>query len=167
MRSFAGIPSPPARPEQDATATIQRALNDAGALGGGATVRLPRGVFTTTGVKLRSRTRLHLAEGAVLQGSARAEDYAEFPAQPGKTGISALVRIEDAEDVRVFGRGTLDARGFALAGDAATIEDVRFKARCLTIECSTNVVIEGIVCRESTSWAVPFFGSSGKCVPNS
>jgi polygalacturonase len=68
--------------------------------------------------------------------------------------------VEDAEDVRIFGHGTLDARGFALAGEAATIEEVRLKARCLTVERSRRVTVEGPVCRESTSWSVPFFHST-------
>ncbi len=145
---------------RDATASLQRALDEAGALGGGATVLFPPGIYTTTGVRVRSHTRLHLPAGAVLQGSARAEDYPEFHTKPGRTGISALLRVEDAEDVRIFGHGTLDARGFALAGDATTIEEVRLKARCLTVERSSRVTVEGLLCRESTSWSVPFFHST-------
>lgn len=144
----------------DATAGLQRALDEAGKLGDGATVYFPPGLYTTTGLRVRSHTRLHLPAGAVIQGSARAEDYAEFPTRPGRTGVSSLLRVEDAEDVRVFGRGTLDARGFALAGAAATIEEVRLKARCLTVERSNRVTVEGLVCRESTSWSVPFFDST-------
>lgn len=145
---------------QDATASLQRALDAAGALGDGAMVHFPPGLYTTTGLRVRSHTQLHLPAGAVLQGSARAEDYAEFPRQPGRTGISALLRVEDAEDVRIVGYGTLDARGFALAGEAATIEAVRLKARCLTVERSSRITVEGLVCRESTSWSVPFFHST-------
>lgn len=142
---------------RDSTLALQRALDEAGRLGNGATVHLSPGTYTTTGVKVRSHTQLHLAKGAVLQGSAHAPDYAEYPIKPGKTGISALLRIEDAKHVRVFGHGTVDARGFALAGDAATIEEVRLKARCFTIERSQHVTIEGVICREATSWTVPFF----------
>ena len=145
---------------RDATAGVQRALDEAGALGGGATVHFPPGLYTTTGVRVRSHTRLHLPAGAVLQGSARAEDYPEFPTRPGRTGISALLRVEGAEDVHIFGHGTLDARGFALAGEAATIDEVRLKARCLTVEHSRRVTVEGLICRESTSWSVPFFHST-------
>jgi len=145
---------------RDATASLQRALDEAGALGGGATVHFPPGIYTTTGVRVRSHTQVHLPAGAVLQGSARAEDYPEFPTKPGRTGISALLRVKDAEDVHIFGHGTLDARGFALAGNAATIEEVRLKARCLTVERSSRVTVEGLVCRESTSWSVPFFHST-------
>lgn len=145
---------------RDATASLQRALDEAGAVGGGATVHLPPGIYRTTGVRVRSHTRLHLPAGAVLQGRERAEEYPEFPTRPGRTGISSLIRVEGAEDVRIFGHGTLDARGFALAGDAATIEEVRLKARCLTVEQSSHVTVEGLVCRESTSWSVPFLHST-------
>lgn len=149
---------------RDATASLQRALDHAGALGSNTVVHLPPGTYTTTGVKARSHTQLHLAKGAVLQGSGRAEDYVEYPKVPGKTGISALIRIEDAKHVRVFGHGTVDARGFALAGEAATIEEVRLKARCFTIERSQHVTIEGVICREATSWTLPFFHCSDVAV---
>ncbi len=141
----------------DATKSLQRALDDASALANGTVVHLPPGIFVTTGIRIPSHTQLHLEKGAVLRGSERAEDYAEFPQQPGKTGISSLIRITDAKDVRVSGHGTVDARGFALAGDAATIEDVRLKARCFTIERSQHIIIEDVICREATSWTVPFF----------
>lgn len=144
----------------DATTSLQRALDDAGDLGGGTTILFPPGIYTTTGLRVRSDTNLHFPAGAVLQGSTRAEDYAEFPTEPGRSGISALLRVEDAKNVRIFGHGTVDARGFALAGEAATIEDVRLKARCLTVERSSRVSVEGLICREATSWTVPFFHSN-------
>jgi hypothetical protein len=146
--------------KQDATTALQHALDAAGALEGVVRVYFPPGLYTTTGLRVPSHTEVHLPTGAVLQGSSRAQDYKEFPTRPGRTGISALLRVEDGENVRIFGHGTLDAKGFALAGDAATIEDVRLKARCLTVERSHSVTIEGLICRESTSWSVPFFHST-------
>jgi hypothetical protein len=141
----------------DATASLQRALDDAGAAANGTVVHLPPGTYLATGVRIPSHTHFRLEKGAVLRGSDRAEDYADYPKQTGKTAISSLIRIQDARHVRVSGHGTVDARGFALAGDAETIEEVRLKARCFTVERSRHITIEGVLCREATSWTVPFF----------
>ena len=60
------------------TAAIQKAIDDCSASGGG-TVWFPAGRFLTGTLFLRGHVTLHLADGAVLLGSTRLEDY---PAQP-------------------------------------------------------------------------------------
>lgn len=140
---------------KDGTAVLQQACDDAGALANEAVVMLPPGLYTTTGIHLRSRTQLYLAPGAVLQGSDDAESYPDYPASPGKTGSAALLKVEGVEHVRIFGRGTLDARGLALAGSASIREGRRLLASCVAVERSRCVTVEGIICKEASAVALP------------
>lgn len=140
---------------KDSTAMLQKACDDAGALANEAVVMLPPGLYTTTGIHLRSRTQLYLAPGAVLQGSDDAESYPEYPTSPGKTGTTALIKVNGAEHVRIFGRGTLDARGQALAGEANNREGRRLLASCVSVERSRCVTLEGVICKEATAVALP------------
>ena len=58
----------------DATAVVQEALDDCFKTGGG-TVTLAPGIYNVGGLRLRSRTTLHLKSGAVLNGSRDCERY--------------------------------------------------------------------------------------------
>lgn len=140
---------------KDGTTVLQKACDDAGALANEAVVMLPPGLYTTTGIHLRSRTQLYLAPGAVLQGSDDAESYPDYPSTPGKTGTAALVKVDGVEHVRIFGRGTLDARGLALAGSASSREGQRLLASCVVVERSRCVTLEGVICKEATAVALP------------
>lgn len=115
---------------------------------------LPPGLYTTTGIRLRNRTQLYLSSGAVLQGSVEAESYPEYPTVPGKTAATALVKMDGVEHVRVFGRGTLDARGITLAGEASGRDGRRLLAGCVAIERSRCVSLEGIICKEASAVAI-------------
>ncbi|WP_157210999.1 glycosyl hydrolase family 28 protein [Verrucomicrobium spinosum] len=139
---------------KDGTDVLQKACDDAGALANEAVVMLPPGLYTTTGIRLRSRTQLYLAPGAVLQGRDDAESYPDYPSAPGKTASAALVKVDGVEHVCIFGRGTLDARGLALAGAAKHGEGKRLLASCVTMERSRCVTLEGVICKEATAVAV-------------
>jgi len=54
------------------TAALQRAIDDCGA---GDCVYFPKGIFLSGALNLHSDMELYLDEGAVLQGTARVEDY--------------------------------------------------------------------------------------------
>ena len=56
------------------TEKIQAAIDDC-FLSGGGEVQIPRGLFRTGGIRLRSHVMLHLLEGAVLEGSRNWQDY--------------------------------------------------------------------------------------------
>jgi len=59
------------------TEKIQSAL-DACFLAGGGKVIIPKGIFLTGGIRLRSNTTLYLESGAILRGSRSHEDYAAY-----------------------------------------------------------------------------------------
>ncbi len=56
------------------TRAIQDAIDHV-FLAGGGEVQVPKGIYKTGGIRLRSNITLHLLEGAVLKGSQNPEDY--------------------------------------------------------------------------------------------
>ena len=88
------------------TRTIQHAIDSCAAAGGG-TVVVPRGVFLTGTLRLRSNIRLAVEAGGVLKGSTRLEDYMS----EGK--LLGLLYTEDAVNVTVTGPGSIDGSGDA------------------------------------------------------
>ena len=86
------------RPD-DATQAFQSAI-DAATVAGGATVRVPPGDYTVGMIQLKNNVTLDLDAGATLLLS---QDNAHFP-----RGRRAMVFAENAHNIAVIGRGTLD-----------------------------------------------------------
>ena len=95
------------------TASISRAVEACSAAGGGRVV-VPKGVFFTGAVQLKSNVTLHLSEGAVLDFSDDPADY--MPAViSGYEGIecmsrSPLVYAYACTNVSISGSGMLKPR---------------------------------------------------------
>jgi hypothetical protein len=91
--------------EEDARSAIQKSI-EACAAGGGGTVLLPRGEYTSGTLHLRSHVRLEIAAGATLFASTNeaAYDYGKIPSK------AALLYGENVEDVTITGEGTLDGQ---------------------------------------------------------
>ncbi len=74
------------------TRAIQAAI-DAAFLDGGGEVIIPRGIFLTGSVRLRSHIVLHMLPGAVLKGSSELSDY-----EMDYSDTVEPIRYEDGED---------------------------------------------------------------------
>ena len=72
-----------------ATAAIQAAIDRMAARRGGGTVVLPPGRFVTGTIRLASHVTLHLAAGALLEGS---DDPADYPVDPGRSSSAGIRR---------------------------------------------------------------------------
>jgi hypothetical protein len=83
----------------DARQAIQRAV-DVCAKAGGGTVLLPPGKYTSGTIHLRSYVRLCIDSGAVLYASTAATAFDK----------GALLYAEDAENITIEGRGTIDGQ---------------------------------------------------------
>lgn len=59
------------------TEKIQKAIDEC-FLQGGGTIKVPKGVYLTGGIRLRSNCHLHLESGATLKGSRNPEDYFSY-----------------------------------------------------------------------------------------
>ncbi len=97
---------------------IQPFIDQAFQQGGGKVTLLP-GTHTSGTLYLKSNVELHLANGAVLQGSLNLDDYPDFyhdkcTASDGYTpekSRKALIIAADAENIAITGNGLIDARG--------------------------------------------------------
>jgi polygalacturonase len=157
------------------TRGLQRAI-DACAAAGGGTVLVPAGRYETGALFLRSHLELHLAHGATLVASPRAD---EFPPIAGRdegverTVHASLLTGMDLENVAVTGRGTLDGRYDAWDQAYRTTRKLREEAalpreaenpagsplkwprpRVINLIRCRDVYIEGIAVREMPCYGV-------------
>jgi len=80
---------------------------------GGGTVYLPPGKYLTGTIVLKSHVTLDLDTGATLLGSENPEDYplCQDPWGGNQSEIASLIYAEDAENVTITGRGTINGQG--------------------------------------------------------
>jgi hypothetical protein len=88
------------------TAALQKAIAACAEQKGG-TVLVPAGIFRTGPIQLQSNVTLQLEAGAVLRASEAMEDH--------RVGgrLRPLIWAQDAVNVTICGRGTIDGRGTA------------------------------------------------------
>ncbi|HEX2756131.1 MAG TPA: glycosyl hydrolase family 28 protein, partial [Candidatus Limnocylindrales bacterium] len=152
-----------------ATMVLQAAIDAAAGGPGGGTVVLPRGVYRSGTLTLKSNVTLYLARGALLQGSS---DPADYPIDPGRIEtasdtslppdvrylgrtmtFSRLLLIDRAENVRISGRGTID-------GDGAFLRTRRNAApNLLRVRESTNVRVDDVLFRNAAAWSLHVLAS--------
>jgi hypothetical protein len=87
------------------TAAFQKAVAGCVKQNGG-TIFVPAGIYRTGPIQLQSNVTLQLEAGAVLRGS---EAVADYRTDGGRT--RPLVWAENAANVTICGRGTIDGRG--------------------------------------------------------
>jgi hypothetical protein len=137
------------------TRSIQQAIDDAAGQRG--QVLVPKGVYVTGTLVLKSGVELHLEEGAVLLGSTKLEDY---PAQQidrvfyGKEWKNkALIFAQKQKDISITGKGTIDGRGhfFWPLTDQKPDRYYNRPYGLLLVEC-TNVLVQEVRLRNSAYW---------------
>ena len=143
------------------TAEIQKMI-DAAAAHGGGTVVIPPGRHVTGTLELRSRVRLLLEPGAVLEAS---RDLADFRILPGPVrGYTdnytdkSLIHAEDAEDVSIEGRGVIDGQGAAFKGPYKVRPYLIRMIRC------RNVAVSGVTLKDSPMWVQHYLGCDGVAI---
>ncbi|MBI5085214.1 MAG: hypothetical protein HZB13_11525 [Acidobacteria bacterium] len=143
------------------TKKFQDAIDACGRHGGG-TVLIPPGRHLTGTLVLRSNVRLLLEPGAVLLGSTRLADYPVMPgAFRGYTNNytdKCLIFAEDADNVFIEGRGTIDGQGKAFQGP--------YKVRpymIRVINCR-NVGVADVTIRDSPMWVQHYLGCEGVAI---
>ena len=160
----------------DTTARLQAALDRAGDRSAGGTVVLGPGRHLTGTLRLPSRTTLYLAEGALLEGiadpaaypiddgfeeSAREESLAADARFWGRTmTFSRLLLVDDAEDVRIGGRGTIAGNGLDLRTRYGAVPNL------IRVRRSRRVVIEDVLLRDAAAWTVHVLGSEDVDIRN-
>ncbi len=136
------------------TSIIQRAIDAASTARG--TVYVPAGVYQISSITMKSNVHLYLEGGAVLRGTGKEADYSIVNPDAAKLGIKERVTTfiqyeEGASDIKISGRGMLDANGYELFDDPQG-DNIRINA--IRPNKNRNVVIEGVIISRSRWWTV-------------
>jgi hypothetical protein len=140
------------------TAAFQAAI-DACHHGAGGTVLVPPGTYLVGTLVLKSGVTLHLTAAARVLGSTRLEHYSTAVARCGFVNEGridkCLVYAENAENIAITGRGTIDGQGASFpdttpAGQSGERPMLMRFYRC------RRVAIEGVTLRSAGSWCCHF-----------
>jgi polygalacturonase len=152
------------------TAGIQTAI-DAAFRAGGGTVTFQPGGYVTGAIFLKSNVHLRIDRGVTLLGS---QDDAEYPSLWTRVaGIemkwpSALINVNDQENVKISGGGTIDGRGqkwwdkyWSMRREIYEPRGLRWAAdydaervRLLVVWRSKDVTVKQLDLRRSGFWTV-------------
>ena len=137
------------------TAQIQRAIDSCEK---GGTVYIPKGIFVSGALFLKSNMTLHLEEGARLLGSSDPEDYPVkgYPYEGlDQLCYASLLCTDGAphENITISGMGVIDANGAALF--KAQLKDPKIKrGRAVCIRSTSNLKVTGVTLRQSPAWCL-------------
>src|SRR5436190_20989665 len=153
----------------NATKAIQQAIDDC-AKGNGGTVSFKPGQYVTGAIFLKSNVYLRVSEGVTLLGS---QDDADYPSIPTRVaGIemkwpAALINVNDAKNVKISGRGTIDGRGekwwtkywalrmqYEPRGLRWASDYDAERVRLMVIWKSSDVAVENLSLKRSGFWTV-------------
>ena len=145
------------------TVAIQSAI-DAASKAGGGIVLVPKGIFITGTLELKSNVELHIDSGAVLQGSDLRKDYDGF------SHLALLIAIKQ-NHIAVTGSGTIDGRGRELMQDITkrlqegTLQDADWKvkrpreasrASVIYFEACENISVKQVFIKDASSWVTHY-----------
>jgi polygalacturonase len=140
------------------TPAIQKAIDGCRP---GDIVRIPKGVFLSGAIFLKSEMTLHLDEGAVLLGSPETRDYPimryRFEGRE-KNCYASLVNTRDANgrrwhNIAITGQGTINGNGVALR-EREMAEKAGERGRAICIRDTDGLYLQGITVRQSPAWCV-------------
>jgi len=97
----------------DCTEAFDKAITELSKQGGGHVI-VPRGVWKTGPIQLRSNIDLHLSKGATILFSENRELYVQKDdsLRDGSKKCNAFIRASKCENVGVTGKGVIDGQGF-------------------------------------------------------
>lgn len=166
------------------TKEIQKTI-DTCFLNGGGKVIVPKGIFLTGGLRLRSNITLYLEAGAILRGSRDYKDYMAYredeieplnmeanPDSKSSSGSvnpysdwnSGIIKVLDAENVSIIGEP-----GSFIDGVNCYNPDGEEKYRgphAINIYNTKNIYLEGYTITDSANWAHNIMKSSDIAVKN-
>jgi hypothetical protein len=137
------------------TRSIQAAIDDCHRAGGGK-VYLRNGTFLSGTIYLKSHVVLSIGAGATLLGSKRQQDYpvtaSKYPSYHGEYVTNRmLIYAEDAENIAIEGKGTIDGRGddFENINNLSPITD---RPLIIHFRACKKVIVRDITLYNSSSW---------------
>lgn len=145
----------------DNTRFIQRAIDSCSINGG--TVYIPKGVFLSATLYLKSDVTIHLSAGAVLLGQPEAKFYSYQDAGIRFYGEQwakqALIFCKNQKNVAIQGTGIIDGQGAAFLSSSLKKPD-RYKDRpyLLWFSGCENISVTGVQLRNSAFWMQHYLG---------
>ncbi len=96
----------------ECTEAFAAAIKELSSKGGGHVI-VPRGVWKTGPIELKSNIDLHLAKGATILFSENKELYVQKDKpRDGSVKCNALLRASKCENIGITGKGVIDGQGF-------------------------------------------------------
>ena len=145
------------------TASIQKAIDDCSAAGGG-TVSFPAGRYLTGTIQIKSNVTLRLETDATLLGSTDVADYRNldpFIDGSGRPLGHALIVALDVVNVGIEGQGTVDGQSPALKKKQNPYAMRPFLLRW--VRC-TNVTVKDVHLTNPGAWTLNFFQTKGAVI---
>ena len=139
------------------TAHFQRAIDDLAAQGGGI-LYVPPGPYLIGSLTLPANFTLHLAAGASLIASARAEDYTTEAQSQAECSTRALLYARGQKNITIEGKGRID--GNASAWFAAQADEMGYRLplaqrpRMLVLEACRQVTLQDFTIEQAPMWTI-------------
>jgi hypothetical protein len=130
------------------TEAINRAVAEISARPGGGILYFPKGgVYRTGTILMKSRVKLYVEAGALIQGSNQARDY--LPLDLTDRPVTALIAFVGVEGAGLLGRGTIDGDGYpALHANRPP------GIRGYLVWKSRDIAFDDLMLRRSCMWTV-------------
>jgi hypothetical protein len=131
------------------TDALQRAIDAVNKAGSGV-VYIPDGVFTCGNIVLKSNVDIYLTGGAVIRGSGHPKDYERHYRKDSlrMNGTWFIHTEPGAENIRLFGRGTIDGNGSYMRNTHRFLNNLLVPLQC------SNFMVDGLTFRDSGLWGV-------------
>ncbi len=157
---------------QVTTRALQEAIDKTAATG--KILYFPAGIYKTGTLRVGSNANIFLAPGAMIKGSEKREDYpaddhkkesdhvndkAHFTDNGEWMTFSRLILIDNATNVKIWGRGIID-------GNGAVVRAQGKPANLIRIRHSKNVLLDGIELRDPACWNTHILYSDGVTIRN-
>jgi exo-poly-alpha-galacturonosidase len=147
------------------TKAIQAAID---ACTAGGTVIVPKGIFISGALHLKSNMMLEIAAGGVLKGSEAVEDYLpmilnRFEGWEMKTYASLINAgtlnrdgSYNVKNLRITGKGTISGGGRKLGVAMTAASGIRSRGRLICLMNCQDVSLSGITVTEPPSWTIHY-----------
>jgi polygalacturonase len=110
---------------------------------------------------LKSDMTMYLAGGAILYGSESAGDFDTGGGGIDIEGCShGVIRMYQISNTQLLGRGVIDGNGIAIRAQNDT------KVNLLKIEESSDILVDGVLVRDSSFWNTLIYRSDGVTIRN-
>jgi len=142
------------------TSQIQSAI-DAASGAAQNILYVPPGKYTVGELWMRSDMTMYLAGGAILYGSGSTGDFNTGGGGINIEGCShGMIRMYQISNTQLLGRGVIDGNGLAIRAQNDT------KVNLLKIEQSSDILVDGVLVRDSSFWNTLIYRSDGVTIQN-